>query len=42
MQSVTNANFGPLLAYLIPGATALFGISEFIRETSRSIGDLKV
>lgn len=29
MQSVTNANFGPLVAYLVPGATALFGISEF-------------
>lgn len=29
MQSVTNANFGPLIAYLVPGATALFGISEF-------------
>ena len=29
MQSVTNANFGPLIAYLVPGATALFGIIEF-------------
>ena len=29
MQSITNANFGPLIAYLVPGATALFGISEF-------------
>ncbi len=30
MQSVSNANFGPLIAYLVPGATALWGISEFI------------
>ena len=30
MQSVTNANFGPLIAYLVPGATALWGISEFV------------
>ena len=29
MQNVTNANFGPLIAYLVPGATALWGISEF-------------
>lgn len=29
MQSVTNANFGPLIAYLVPGATVLFGLSEF-------------
>lgn len=29
MESVTNANFGLLIAYLVPGATALFGISEF-------------
>ena len=30
MQSVSNANFGPLIAYLVPGATALWGISEFV------------
>ncbi len=30
MQNVTNANFGPLIAYLVPGATALWGISEFV------------
>ena len=30
MQSVTNDTFGPLIAYLVPGATALWGISEFV------------
>ena len=30
MQSVTNETFGPLIAYLVPGATALWGISEFV------------
>lgn len=29
LQSVTNENFGPLIAYLIPGATVLLGASEF-------------
>lgn len=29
MQSVTNDNFGPLVAYLLPGATVLLGISPF-------------
>ena len=29
MQSVSNANFGPLIAYLVPGATALWGLSYF-------------
>jgi hypothetical protein len=29
MPSLSNANFGPLIAYLIPGVTALLGISEF-------------
>ena len=29
MQSVSNDNFGPLIAYLVPGATALFGLSFF-------------
>ena len=29
MQSVSNANFGPLIAYLVPGATALWGFSRF-------------
>lgn len=27
MQSISNSNFGPLIAYLVPGATALWGIS---------------
>lgn len=30
MQSVTNDTFGPLVAYLIPGATALLGLSPFL------------
>lgn len=29
MQSVTNDNFGPLVAYLLPGATVLLGITPF-------------
>ena len=29
MESVTNANFGPLIAYLVPGATVLVGFSQF-------------
>ncbi len=29
MQPVTNANFGPLVAYLLPGATVLLGVSPF-------------
>jgi hypothetical protein len=29
MQSVTNDNFGPLIAYLVPGATALLGVSPY-------------
>jgi hypothetical protein len=29
MQSVSRDNFGPLIAYLVPGATALFGLSQF-------------
>lgn len=29
MQSVSHANFGPLIAYLVPGATVLVGISQF-------------
>lgn len=29
VQSISNANFGPLIAYLVPGATALWGLSEF-------------
>lgn len=28
MPSVTRDNFGPLIAYLVPGATALAGISQ--------------
>lgn len=30
LNSVSNDNFGPLVAYLVPGATALLGISQFI------------
>lgn len=29
MQTVSNENFGPLIAYLVPGATALWGFSLF-------------
>lgn len=29
MQSVSNANLGPLIAYLVPGATVLAGASQF-------------
>jgi hypothetical protein len=29
MQAVTNDNFGPLIAYLVPGATVLAGLSNF-------------
>jgi hypothetical protein len=29
MESVNNANFGPLIAYLVPGATVLAGFSQF-------------
>lgn len=29
MQTVSNDNFGPLVAYLVPGAIVLFGFSEF-------------
>ena len=28
-QSVSNDNFGPLIAYLVPGATVLAGVSPF-------------
>lgn len=30
MQSVTNDTFGPLIAYLVPGATVLVGLSPFL------------
>jgi hypothetical protein len=30
MQSITNDTFGPLIAYLVPGATALVGLSPFL------------
>lgn len=30
MQSVSNDSFGPLIAYLVPGATALYGLSPFL------------
>lgn len=29
MSTVTRDNFGPLIAYLVPGATALWGLSLF-------------
>src|SRR5882672_4245101 len=29
MQSISNDTFGPLIAYLVPGATALAGLSRF-------------
>jgi hypothetical protein len=29
MQSITDANFGPLIGYLVPGATVLLGFSQF-------------
>ncbi len=29
MQSVSNDTFGPLVAYLVPGATVLWGLSPF-------------
>jgi hypothetical protein len=29
VQSISNANFGPLIAYLVPGVTVLLGVSEF-------------
>src|SRR3954469_15253069 len=29
MQSVSNDNFGPLIAYLVPGATVLLSASPF-------------
>lgn len=29
MQPITGSNFGPLIAYLVPGAIALLGLSEF-------------
>jgi hypothetical protein len=28
VQSISNSNFGPLVAYLVPGATVLFGLSR--------------
>lgn len=29
MQSVSESNFGPLIAYIVPGATAMWGASYF-------------
>jgi len=29
-QSISDSNFGPLIAYLVPGATVLLGISQFV------------
>lgn len=34
MQTISNANFGPLIAYLVPGATALLGASVFFPTLS--------
>jgi len=30
MQGITNDTFGPLIAYLVPGATVLVGLSPFL------------
>lgn len=30
MQSISNDTFGPLIAYLVPGATVLVGLSPFL------------
>ena len=30
MQTITNDTFGPLIAYLVPGATVLVGLSPFV------------
>ena len=35
MHTLSNSNFGPVVAYLVPGATALLGFSPF-SETLRS------
>lgn len=35
MATVTNSNFGPLIAYLVPGATALFGFSWYVPTLQR-------
>lgn len=32
MQNLTDSNFGPLIAYLMPGATALWGLSRFSQQ----------
>jgi hypothetical protein len=29
MQSITNDSFGPLVAYLLPGATAILGVAPY-------------
>jgi hypothetical protein len=34
MQTVSNTNFGPLIAYLVPGATALLGFTFFSQTLS--------
>lgn len=31
MDSISESNFGPLIAYLVPGATVLLGFSPFSR-----------
>ena len=35
MQSVTNDNFGPLVAYLVPGATVLLGLRPYFPAVDR-------
>ncbi len=37
VQPVSDQSFGPLIAYLVPGATALIGISEFSPSIARWI-----
>lgn len=39
MQAVTNDNFGPLIAYLVPGATVLVGISNFSTTLQHWLGN---
>lgn len=36
MQTVNNDNFGPLIAYLVPGSTAFFGLS-YVSEPARNL-----
>jgi len=38
MQSVTHETFGPLIAYLVPGATVLAGWAPFVPVVNRWMG----